>query len=149
MSGTRLWRHSQSCVRRSGSNAALSGLLLAVVAVTMGCKTKPYVNAHIESVNAEYRQLEDYVYSLEEEKAKLQQRALKHKSKTTDKSSEDSDTSSDLEMSVNLIEEVSNTKKQKLEIYKEQSLEDYKKFEEEIAYLTFIYKEDPDSSNGT
>src|SRR5438105_15539271 len=38
-----------------------------------GCRTQPYVNAHIESVNAEYRQLEDYVYALEAENARLQQ----------------------------------------------------------------------------
>jgi len=38
-----------------------------------GCRTQPYVNAHIESVNAEYRQLEDYVYALEDENARLQQ----------------------------------------------------------------------------
>jgi hypothetical protein len=41
--------------------------------VAGGCRTKPYVNAHIETVNAEYRQLEDYTYSLEEENARLQQ----------------------------------------------------------------------------
>lgn len=35
-----------------------------------GCQS-PQVSAHIESVNAEYRQLEDYVYSLEEENARL------------------------------------------------------------------------------
>jgi hypothetical protein len=39
----------------------------------LGCRTHPYVNAHIESVNAEYRQLEDYVYALEDENARLQQ----------------------------------------------------------------------------
>src|SRR5436305_8926511 len=44
----------------------------ALVAL-VGCRNQPYVNAHIESVNAEYRQLEDYVYSLEEENARLQQ----------------------------------------------------------------------------
>lgn len=38
-----------------------------------GCKTGPYVNAHIETLNAEFRQLEDYVYSLEEENSRLQQ----------------------------------------------------------------------------
>lgn len=39
-----------------------------------GCATQPYVTAHIESVNAEYRQLEDYVYCLEDENARLEQR---------------------------------------------------------------------------
>ena len=41
--------------------------------VLAGCRTQPYVNAHIESVNAEYRELEDYVYCLEEENARLVQ----------------------------------------------------------------------------
>jgi hypothetical protein len=35
-----------------------------------GC-AQPYLNSHIETVNTEYRQLEDYVYSLEEENARL------------------------------------------------------------------------------
>lgn len=43
------------------------------MSATTGCKSQPHVNAHIESVNAEYRQLEDYVYTLEEQNAKLQQ----------------------------------------------------------------------------
>lgn len=38
-----------------------------------GCQTRPQVNAHIDTVNAEYRQLEDYVYCLEDEVARLQQ----------------------------------------------------------------------------
>jgi hypothetical protein len=41
-------------------------------AAFVGCKTAPYVNSHIETVNAEYRQLEDYVYSLEDENSRLQ-----------------------------------------------------------------------------
>ena len=49
---------------------SLMALLLAAV---LGCGARPYVNAHIESVNAEYRQLEDYVYALEAENARLQQ----------------------------------------------------------------------------
>jgi hypothetical protein len=47
--------------------------LTVLASLLAGCRTKPYVNAHIESVNAEYRQLEDYVYALEEENARLQQ----------------------------------------------------------------------------
>lgn len=39
--------------------------------VIAGCRSQPYVNAHIESVNAEYRQLEDYVYALEDENSRL------------------------------------------------------------------------------
>jgi hypothetical protein len=49
---------------------------LAVVAALAGC-AGPQVRAHIDSVNAEYRQLEDYVYCLEDENAKLQ-RQLDH-----------------------------------------------------------------------
>jgi hypothetical protein len=47
--------------------------LLLVGLGLAGCRTQPYVNAHIESVNAEYRELEDYVYCLEDENARLQQ----------------------------------------------------------------------------
>jgi hypothetical protein len=47
-------------------------------------------------------------------------------------------------MSVNLIEEVSNTKKQKLEKYKEPELSDYEKSEEEQAYLKSILGDDTD-----
>ena len=32
---------------------------------------EPYLNSHIETVNTEYRQLEDYVYALEEGNARL------------------------------------------------------------------------------
>jgi hypothetical protein len=51
------------------------GRLPAIVALGLlalaGCRTAPYVNSHLETVNAEYRQLEDYVYCLEDENAKL------------------------------------------------------------------------------
>src|SRR5262245_12157792 len=47
--------------------------LLTFFLALAGCRSQPYVNAHIESVNAEYRQLEDYVYALEEENARLHQ----------------------------------------------------------------------------
>ena len=43
---------------------------LILVAALAGC-AGPQVRAHIDSVNAEYRQLEDYVYCLEDENAKL------------------------------------------------------------------------------
>ena len=56
--------------------------------------------------------LEQYLSVIKKEKARLQQKAnKKHKPKAPAKSPEDSDTSSDMEMSVNLIEEVSSTKK--------------------------------------
>jgi hypothetical protein len=44
-----------------------------VVSLFPGCASQPYLNSHIESVNAEYRQLEDYVYALEDENARLVQ----------------------------------------------------------------------------
>src|SRR5204863_3091832 len=58
----------------SPSHARVRIWLVFACAVSLlaGC-SKPYVNAHIESVNAEYRQLEDYVYCLEDENARLQQ----------------------------------------------------------------------------
>jgi hypothetical protein len=42
------------------------------LATLAGCRTAPYVNSHLETVNSEYRQLEDYVYCLEEDNARLQ-----------------------------------------------------------------------------
>ena len=57
--------------RRRWAGAALRWLAILLCSLG-GCRTKPYVNAHIESVNAEYRQLEDYVYELEDENARLQ-----------------------------------------------------------------------------
>jgi hypothetical protein len=46
--------------------------LLSVLGLGLaGCRAQPYVNAHLETLNAEYRQLEDYVYALEEENARL------------------------------------------------------------------------------
>src|SRR5687768_10623261 len=61
--------------------------------------------------------LEQYLSVIKKEKARLVQKAnKKHKPKVSvTKSPEDSDTSFDMEMSVNLIEEVSSIKKQKLE----------------------------------
>ncbi|MBW8885199.1 MAG: hypothetical protein JF612_10600, partial [Planctomycetia bacterium] len=50
-----------------------SALLALLLAAFLGCGARPYVNAHIESVNTEYRQLEDYVYALEAENGRLQQ----------------------------------------------------------------------------
>lgn len=46
--------------------------LLSVLGLGLaGCRAQPYVRTHIEALNAEYRQLEDYVYALEEENARL------------------------------------------------------------------------------
>src|SRR5262245_1323690 len=52
----------------------LGGWRIALVlglATLAGCRTAPFVNSHIETVNGEYRQLEDYVYCLEEEVDRL------------------------------------------------------------------------------
>lgn len=53
--------------------AARLGVGLFLAMALAGCRTQPYLNSHIESVNAEYRQLEDYTYALEEENGRLQQ----------------------------------------------------------------------------
>ena len=53
-----------------GRACALSAVLAATVLA--GCQG-PRVAAHIDTVNAEYRQLEDYVYCLEDENLRLQQ----------------------------------------------------------------------------
>ena len=47
------------------------GVCLSLLFCLAGCRTQPYVNAHIESVNTEYRELEDYVYCLEDELDRL------------------------------------------------------------------------------
>src|SRR4051812_26949992 len=44
--------------------------LSLLLSLASGC-AQPYLNSHIETVNTEYRQLEDYVYALEEENARL------------------------------------------------------------------------------
>lgn len=54
--------------------------------------------------------------------------------------SEDSD--SDTDISMNLIEEISPTKKQKLEKYKDTTIPDNEKSEEEKAYLKFIHADE-------
>jgi hypothetical protein len=48
-------------------------LTACLLTLLPGCATQPYLNSHIESVNTEYRQLEDYVYALEEENTRLHQ----------------------------------------------------------------------------
>jgi hypothetical protein len=50
-----------------------AALIAVLLALASGCASQPYLNSHIESVNAEYRQLEDYVYALEDENARLAQ----------------------------------------------------------------------------
>jgi hypothetical protein len=70
ISGIPTRRASEDCCPPVTGSARL--ILLAVLTLA-GCRTQPYVNAHIESVNAEYRQLEDYVYALEAENALLHQ----------------------------------------------------------------------------
>ena len=81
---------------------------------------------------------------IQKEKAKLKKQKKKAQKSKAESSSEESSSDSDLE--VNMIEEIKNPKKHKLE---EESLEDYEKSEEEIAYLSAIYKEDSTSSMET
>ncbi|WP_425617779.1 hypothetical protein NA78x_001468 [Anatilimnocola sp. NA78] len=47
------------------------GFLLPAAALLLAGCQMPYVNRHIEAVNAEYRELETYSYELEQENAKL------------------------------------------------------------------------------
>ena len=74
---------------------------------------------------------------IQEEEARLK------KSKTAEAAevpTEDSD--SDTDISMNMIEEISPTKKQKLEKYKEPNIPDNEKSEEEKAYLKFIHADE-------
>jgi len=47
-------------------------LICCAALLLAGCRTDPHVNAHIESVNAEYRQLENKLYVAEDENRRLQ-----------------------------------------------------------------------------
>ena len=76
---------------------------------------------------------------IQKEKAKLLERAKKHKkSKAAAAPTEDSDSDSDMEVSVNLIEEISHSKKHHLE---DEPNPDFDKSEEEKAYLQHIHAE--------
>ena len=59
---------------RLGRFVVIVGLCLTAMGLvpSAGCRTAPFVNAHLETVNGEYRQLEDYVYCLEDENNRLQ-----------------------------------------------------------------------------
>jgi len=67
-----LCRHARLDRTKAGTMSRWP-FVLTTLLVLAGCRTQPYVNAHIETVNAEFRELEDYTYYLEEEKARLQQ----------------------------------------------------------------------------
>lgn len=56
---------------RLARTAWLTGAALCA-ATSAGCRTAPFVATHVDNVNAEYRQLEDYVYCLEDENNRLQ-----------------------------------------------------------------------------
>ncbi len=81
---------------------------------------------------------------IQQEKAKLKKQNKKTQKSKAESSSEESSSDSDLE--VNMIEAIKNPKKHTLV---EESLEDYEKSEEEIAYLSSIYQEDTASSMET
>jgi len=88
--------------------------------------------------------LEQYMAVIQQEKAKLKKQKKKAQKSKAESSSEESSSDSDLE--VHMIEEIKTSKKHKLE---EEPLGDYEKSEEEIAYLSSIYKEDSEGSNET
>ena len=90
--------------------------------------------------------LEQYLAVIQEEKAKLKKQKKKAKKSKVESSSEESETDSDPELEMNMIEEIKPSKKHKLQ---EDSLEDYEKSEEEIAYLESIYKGDSEGSSET
>jgi hypothetical protein len=75
---------------------------------------------------------------IQKEKARLKRKSKK--AKVAEVPTEDSD--SDTDISMNLIEEISPTKKQKLEKYKESDIPDNEKSEEEKAYLKFIHADE-------
>jgi len=82
--------------------------------------------------------LDQYMAVIQKEKARLKRKFKK--AKVAEVPSEDSD--SDTDISMNLIEEISPTKKQKLEKYKEPNIPDNEKSEEEKAYLKFIHADE-------
>ena len=89
--------------------------------------------------------LDQYLAVIHKEMAKLKKRTKKHKkSKATEVPTQDSDTDSVTDVSINLIE-LSPTKKHKPE--KEPVLSDYEQSEEEKAYLMAIHADDPDDSS--
>jgi hypothetical protein len=75
--------------------------------------------------------------AIQKEKARLKK---SKKAEAAEVPTEDSD--SDTDISMNMIEEISPTKKQKLEKYKESSIPDNEKSEEEKAYLKFIHADE-------
>ena len=83
---------------------------------------------------------------IQKEKAKLKKKRAK-KSKAAGHPTEEPDSDSSTDVEMNMIEEISPTKnnKHKLEDHEDESLEDYEKSEEEIAYLASIYAEEPES----
>ena len=74
---------------------------------------------------------------IQKEKARLKR---SKKAEAAEVPTEDSD--SDTDISMNMIEEISPTKKQKLEKYKEPYIPDNEKSEEEKAYLKFIHADE-------
>ena len=77
--------------------------------------------------------------AIQEEKARLKK---SKKAEAAEVPTEDSDSDSDSDISMNMIEEISPTKKQKLEKYKEPNIPDNEKSEEEKAYLKFIHADE-------
>ena len=89
--------------------------------------------------------LDKYMAVIQKEKAKLKNKRAK-KSKAAGYPTEDSDSDSSTEVEMNMIEEISPTNSKKHKLTKDgETLQDYDKSEEEIAYLASIYAEEPES----
>ena len=89
--------------------------------------------------------LEQYTAVIQQEKAKLKNKRIKN-SKVAGQPAEDPDSDSSTEVEMNMIKEISLTNSKKHKLTKDgESLQDYDKSEEEIAYLASIYAEEPES----
>ena len=88
--------------------------------------------------------LDQYLAVIQKEKARLKKRTEQSqkakKAKTAEVPSEDSDSDSDL--SVNMIEQISPTRKQKHSKNMDTEIPDYEKSEEEKVYLKSIYADE-------
>ncbi len=88
--------------------------------------------------------LDKYIAVIQKEKAKLRNKRAKQ-SKAAGHPIEDPDSDSSTEVEMNMIEEIRPTNSKKHKLTKDETLQDYDKSEEEIAYLASIYAEEPES----
>jgi hypothetical protein len=94
--------------------------------------------------------LDQYLVVIHSEKAKLKRKTKKAQKKEAEALiiDPDSDSESDSEVSMNMIGEISPTKKQKLEKYKDSILQDYEKSEEEQEYLRALHAGEDTATSG-